>query len=79
MSADREFVPLTELKAVTVKIPKNCALFFTQDLVHAGDGYAANNLRYHMYFDHIKVPRKDDETNPLPMRFGAERARMFVR
>ena len=65
--------------AATIAIPKNHALFSTQDLVHAGDGYALDNLRYHMYFDHVGMPRKADETHPLYMLFGEERAAMFVR
>lgn len=46
MSADEAFKPSRTMRAATVGIPKSHALFFTQDLVHAGDGYARDNLRY---------------------------------
>jgi len=48
-------------------------------LIHAGDGYLKSNLRYHVYYDHVDVHRTENETNPLPMRFGRARAKMFVR
>ena len=78
MSTDRHFVPPPS-EAETVRIPKNHALFFTQDLIHAGDGYDATNLRYHMYFDHVHVPREGDITHPLWMTFGKKRAARFTR
>ena len=78
MSVDPSFMP-PPMEAKTVRIPKNHALFFTQDLIHAGDGYGADNLRYHMYFDHVHVPREDDITHPLWMTFGTKRAAQFVR
>lgn len=70
---------LKQRKAVPIKIPKGHALIFSQELIHAGDGYLKSNLRYHVYFDHVGVVRTENETNPLPRRFGRARAKIFVR
>jgi hypothetical protein len=45
MSADPRFLP-PKMVAETLRIPQNHTLFFTQNLVHEGDGYDADNLRY---------------------------------
>ena len=79
MSVDESWMPASTLYATRVRIPRNHALFFTQDLVHAGDGYAEDNLRYHMYLDHVDVPREPNDTYPLFMLFGEARAKMFAR
>ena len=73
------YMPRKQRKTVSIKIPKGHALVFSQELLHAGDGYLKSNLRYHVYYDHVDVHRTENETNPLPMRFGRARAKMFVR
>jgi len=60
-----------------VVIPRNHAVVFTQDLVHAGAGYAAANLREHFFLDHAAVPRKADHTYPVTM-FGEAGMRLFT-
>lgn len=60
-----------------LKVPKNHVVFFSQALIHAGSGYWYDNVRGHIYFDHVNVPRAHDTTNPLPLRFGDARAALF--
>ena len=79
MSQDKTYTPAATMYGETVSLKPNQAIFFTQDLIHAGDGYAVNNLRFHMYFDHVNVPREADATNPLPKLFGTQRAAVFQR
>jgi hypothetical protein len=79
MSADEKYTPSETLYGEHVVLKPNQTLFFTQDLIHAGDGYTANNLRFHMYFDHVDVPRLPDATNPLSQLFGTARAKFFQR
>jgi hypothetical protein len=79
MSEDKSVTPCQPMHSEAVALPANHALFFTQDLIHAGDGYAEYNLRYHIYFDHKDVPREEDVTNPLRTLFGKKRAAMFMR
>lgn len=77
MVADPSFVP-EPMTAVRVKIPKGHAIIFAQDLVHSGDGYDAENLRFHMYFDHVKTKRNGDTTGYLNQLFGEKKAKVFV-
>jgi len=45
--------------------------------VHAGAGYAAANLREHLFLDHAAVPRKADHTYPVTM-CGEAGMRLFT-
>ena len=77
MVADPKYVP-EQMAAVRVHIPRGHAIIFSQDLVHSGDGYDAENLRFHMYFDHINTDRQHDTTGYLTDLFSERKARMFV-
>ena len=76
MSCNKSYSPAI-MYGETVVLKTNQVIFFTQDLIHAGDGYAENNLRFHMYFDHVNVKRARNATNPLPDLFGKKRANAF--
>jgi len=77
MSLDEDYVP-EPMKAKLFTVPRNHVLFFSQAFIHAGTGYYKNNIRAHVYFDHVKVPRGHDTTNPLVMRYGEVCAARFT-
>ena len=78
MAADRNYFP-PPMEAVRVDIPKDHVLFFCQDLIHAGGAYLLyENVRFHMYIDHINDVRESDTTGYLNIEFGIARAKLFT-
>jgi hypothetical protein len=77
MSLDPTYIPKKQ-RATLLRIKRNHVLFFSQALIHAGAGYWHDNIRVHVYFDHVRLRRNADETNPLHLRFGTKRAKSFV-
>ena len=55
-ACDKSTSHLPPQKAVVIPIPLYSMVLFRQDLVHAGDGYVASNLRGHFFLD----PRTGD-------------------
>ena len=41
-----------QMSPIRVYIPQHHMIIFTDDLVHSGDGYLIENIRYHLNFDH---------------------------